>query len=895
MTDLQTRLAAALADRYRIERELGAGGMATVYLAADLKHDRMVAVKVLRPELAAVIGAERFLAEIKTTANLQHPHILPLFDSGAVAVETPTSQGPSHTSFLYYVMPYIDGESLRDRMSREKQLPIADGVRIAREVAGALDYAHRHGVIHRDIKPENILLHDGSALVADFGIALAASKAGGSRMTETGMSLGTPQYMSPEQAMGERDLDARTDVYGLGCVLYEMLAGEPPFTGPTAQAIVAKVMTEKPASILMRRDTVPPGVEQAVATALQKIPADRWPTAAAFSEALERPGTAAAGAPGVRSISGRRSAGAALPWAAALAVATIAAVWGWTRHGAVDPANVVRFVVQPPPGVHLALPILGTSATVALSPDGRRIVYSGNGPAGTQFYVQALDELHSRPLAGTTDARFPEFSPDGKWIAFVTSDDILKKMPADGGTITTICSAPSAYGVTWLSNAVLVFSRRNLAGSRGLWRVSVEGGEPVRFSSADTTSGERIQYTPRSVGDGKLVLYASLVGALTDAHIGVISVETGKSKIFKDLPGWFPLGVTGGQLLYVRTDGTLMAAAFDSRTLTTGPPVQIADSIVAANAIAAAALSASGTLVYVHGGSVRQLVSVDQAGNARALIDDKRPYGHPRYSPDGRRIALDVQRSQGADVWIYTVAAGTMQRLTTEGINDRPEWTPDGLKVLYSSNRNGGLYGLWMQLADGSAGADSVFRDANTIREGIVLPGGHDIIFREDTRENGRDILQLSLSKPGRPVPLLNSAADELMPRASPDGKWLAYVSDESGQYEVYLRPLAAGAGRIPVSTGGGIEPLWSPDGRTIYYRNGTRMVAAAVTTPALAVTGRRVLFDAPFDADPFHPNYDVSGDGKSFVMLKSADDDRQLVVVQNWARELQARTARKP
>jgi serine/threonine-protein kinase len=251
------RLAVALADRYRIERELGAGGMATVYLAHDLKHDRQVAIKVLRPELAAVIGAERFLSEIKTTANLQHPHILPLFDSGIAHATAagPETEPPSRRAaeFLFYVMPYIDGESLRDRLSREKQLPIADAIRIATEVASALDYAHRHNVIHRDIKPENILLHDGRALVADFGIALAASKAGGTRMTETGMSLGTPTYMSPEQAMGEREITARSDIYALGCVTYEMLLGEPPFTGPTAQAIVAKVMTAEPPMLTAQR------------------------------------------------------------------------------------------------------------------------------------------------------------------------------------------------------------------------------------------------------------------------------------------------------------------------------------------------------------------------------------------------------------------------------------------------------------------------------------------------------------------------------------------------------------------------------------------------------------------------------------------------------------------
>src|SRR3954451_14966718 len=291
------RLQSALADRYRIDGEIGAGGMATVYLAHDLRHDRKVALKLLRPELSAIIGAERFLAEIKLTANLQHPHILPLFDSG---------EADSH---LFYVMPFVEGESLRALLNREKQLPVAEAVRIAGEVASALDYAHRHGVVHRDIKPENILLHDGRALVADFGIALAASKAGGNRMTETGMSLGTPHYMSPEQAMGERDITARSDIYALGCVLYEMLTAEPPFEGATAQAIVARVLTESPRSLRPQRKSIPPHVEAAVMTALEKLPADRFESAKAFGEALVDPGYSG-GLTGTRTILSTAAPGA---------------------------------------------------------------------------------------------------------------------------------------------------------------------------------------------------------------------------------------------------------------------------------------------------------------------------------------------------------------------------------------------------------------------------------------------------------------------------------------------------------------------------------------------------------------------------------------------------------
>jgi serine/threonine protein kinase len=316
----QERLAIALADRYRIERELGAGGMATVYLAQDLKHDRHVALKVLKPELAAVIGASRFLVEIKTTANLQHPHILSLHDSGEV------------DGSVFYVMPYVDGESLRDRLNREKQLPIGDAVRIAGEAADALGYAHKQGVIHRDIKPENILLHGGHALVADFGIALAASKTAGNRMTETGMSLGTPTYMSPEQAMGERTVDARTDVYALGCVLYEMLTGEPPFTGPTAQSIVAKVLTDEPRPASELRRTVPPNVEGAIRTALEKLPADRFATMAEFAAALH-----ATGGP-VRAAALRRSGVSALT----LILLGVAALAGGMAIGRLLPLSLIH-------------------------------------------------------------------------------------------------------------------------------------------------------------------------------------------------------------------------------------------------------------------------------------------------------------------------------------------------------------------------------------------------------------------------------------------------------------------------------------------------------------------------------------------------------------------------
>ncbi|MEK6689543.1 MAG: protein kinase, partial [Gemmatimonadota bacterium] len=398
-----TRLSAAVADRYRIERELGQGGMATVYLAEDIKHDRKVALKVLRPELAAVIGADRFLAEIKTTAALQHPHILPLFDSGAA------------DGFLFYVMPFIEGETLRDRLNREKQLPIADAVRLTTEIAAALDYAHRRNVIHRDIKPENILLHDGSALVADFGIALAASKAGGTRMTETGMSLGTPHYMSPEQAMGEREITARSDVYALGCVLYEMLVGEPPFTGPTAQAIVAKVMTEKPAAPGQFRDTVPEYVDKVVLMALAKLPADRFASAAELSSALASGDGATGRGTRTSRVPVRRDT-TVLVGALAAAVIGFAGLAGWALTR--EPTGI-RDVGLPP-----TAPIT-SSGRFALAPDGSFIVYPVAQGEASQLWYRRLDGVEggeAHPIPGTEGAYAkPYISPDGQRVAFASA------------------------------------------------------------------------------------------------------------------------------------------------------------------------------------------------------------------------------------------------------------------------------------------------------------------------------------------------------------------------------------------------------------------------------------------------------------------------------------------
>ena len=418
MSDAITLLNAALEGRYAIERELGEGGMATVYLAEDIKHNRKVALKVLKPELAAVVGAERFLTEIKVTANLNHPHILPLHDSGEA------------DGFLFYVMPYLEGESLRDRIDREKQLPVDEAVRIATAVANALDHAHRHKVIHRDIKPANILLQDGEPVVADFGIALAVGAAGGTRLTETGLSLGTPFYMSPEQATGDQPVGASTDTYALGSVLYEMLVGEPPYPGTTAQAVLGKIIAGKPVSATEQRPAIPANVDAALRKALEKLPADRFTSAQDFMRALGdehfRYGEAVAGVAGA----------AAGPWnrlsiamTALAAVSTLTLGWSLLRPEPSGPVTRVSVLIEEDQSFHPNFGVLDLSA------DGSLMVYRGRGDKGQpQLWVRRWDALEATPIRNTDGAFSATISPDGREVAFGVARSI-RVVPLEGGGI----------------------------------------------------------------------------------------------------------------------------------------------------------------------------------------------------------------------------------------------------------------------------------------------------------------------------------------------------------------------------------------------------------------------------------------------------------------------------
>jgi eukaryotic-like serine/threonine-protein kinase len=877
MTETVSRLREALADRYRIERELGAGGMATVYLAQDLKHDRKVAIKVLKPELSAVIGAERFLREIKTIATLQHPHILGLIDSGEV------------NGTAYYVMPFVEGESLRDRLRREKQLPINDAVRIATEVASALDYAHRHGVIHRDIKPENVMLHDGSALVADFGIALAVSSAGGSsRMTETGMSLGTPHYMSPEQAMGEREITARSDVYALGAMTYEMLIGDPPFTGSTAQAIVAKVMTEKPAPLRRQRERVPDTVEDAVLTALEKLPADRFAGAKDFADALAGSGTVRMTSPRLRT---RRRLASTL--GAFAAGALLAGLGAWALRPAAKAEQVVRFALALPPNLS-PLPRTASGTTLAISPDGKLVVFVGDGDGIQRLYARPIDEAMPRVLPGTEGATQPFFSPDGRWIGF-WADGKLQRLPLDGRAPQPICDIPEPFGATWADGDHII-----MGSAAGLLVVPAGGGTPEPLTPADSTGRPRVETFPVALTGSDRVLYGSWgQGGLEGIRIAIVSLGS-RRKTVLDLPGIAPIGVAAGQLLFSRVDRSLWAAPFDAASARlSGSPVVVGSNMlfVGSRGGTKVALSASGSLVYLDANAREsQLVLAGQRVAPTPLEGPVRAYGFPRYSPDGSRIAVTIATDPRSDVWLLDLAAGTPVRLSTIGtVNERAEWTPDGQQVLFRSDA-GGKSAIWWRPTDLSGPAVKLLGGPPGIYfEAGVAPDGQSLVYQIDTA--GGDVEYRRLTGDTTPKPIAVSRYDENMPRLSPDGRWIAFVTNESGATQVVVQPFPGPGGRVQVSVNDGTEPVWSRDGRRLFYRGeGKFMAASIVTSPRFAVTGRTALFDDTYlrSAAP-HANYDVSPDGSRLLVLRPTNNTAQIVLVHGWSQELRTRLGGAP
>jgi serine/threonine protein kinase len=896
MSDPITRLNAALEGHYRIEREVGAGGMAIVFLAEDLKHERQVAIKVLKPEIADAVGADRFLAEIKTTANLQHPHILPLHDSGEAE------------GIVFYVMPYVEGESLRDRLTREHQLPVEEAVRLATEIADALDYAHRQGVVHRDIKPANILLHEGKPLVADFGIALATSAVGSGRLTETGLSLGTPVYMSPEQATGDQHVGAPSDTYSLGCVLYEMLVGEPPFAGATPAAILGKIVTGDAPSTAAQRKTVPPNVDAAIVRALEKVPADRFRSVADFGAALAdasfRYGPGGGPGTGVSDTWRKSTLGSAL----VAVVASVLAVTGWLRPE--PPQLVSRYPLAQSQQEEF---LSNHGPSLALSPDGARFAYTGTvGDTAPIVWLKEHDEAHARIIPGTEWVQQVFFFPDGDRLGFLTAEPgnrrAVRLVQLGNGEVVTL--ADSAFfrnGASASPEGGVYLS----APHRGLARLSESRGtfEPV----TTPVPPEYYHIFPEVLPNGRGLLFTVAFGSsdLEGAQVAVLDLESGERRVLVEDAVLGKYAATG-HLLFVRLDGTLWAAPFDESDLRlTGEAVPLLGGVLVGNVLGGEfgvdlALSETGTLVYTTretvDGEARTLQWVTRAGGAEDIDPTWREeFESVKLSPDGSRLAVTVGFGEETDVWIQDLEVGIHTPLTfTEGMNRRPQWMPDGTTVSYITDRgeNRDVYG---RRADGFGLAEPLFDRDIHVDEAVWSKDGQWLVYRTGISELDRDIYAWRVGTD--PASAITVSAipgvDEVSPTLSPDGRFIAYSSDERApgvQQDIWVRPFpSVEDGKWQISTEGGTEPLWAPNGAELFYvSGGPNLVSVPVqTTPTFRRGEESVLFPLdPYYGSALHRGYDVTADGQRFVMIREADADTgiEIIVVENFFEELRER-----
>jgi serine/threonine-protein kinase len=794
-------------------------------------------------------------------------------------------------------MPYVEGETLRARLERERQVSIADAVRIAREVAGALDYAHRHGVIHRDIKPENILLHDGQALVADFGIALAVQQAGGPRMTQTGLSLGTPQYMSPEQAMGERQIDARSDIYALGAVTYEMLAGDPPFTGSSVQAIVAKVISEKPTLLTTVRDTVPPGVQHAVLMALAKLPADRFATAADFATALASP-----------SFESRVSFSAAhatrapnrvvTALAAGLILASAIAAWGWLRPTA-HSERVTRVAMALRPGQELRPQFYGFAFD--LSPDGSRLAYVGRGPTigTTQIWIRPLDALEATPLANTTGAIGVQWSPDARSMLVTLQRQITSIVALEGGRVVTLRGALDAnfgadgrvYSVTQSERTILRQSVGGVADTVYKGDSTFAVTDPAGFPNGD---GVLFIRSPRGVDEG---LKAEMVA---------VSFKTGKTSVVG--PGVHARLLSSGLVVFSASDGNVYTAPFDQSGMRmTATPTLLATGALGANAARwypQISVSDDGTLAYLAGNLLRQRpVWLDANGHVARRLETEGDYWGFSLSPDGRRLAYALRtdnRTTGAsprgsgDVWVEELATHARTRLTTEWFNVRPSWSPDGKYVLFARVSGvAGRNGLWERRADASEPERLVLSQdqlGHTAGDGRWLPDHKTLIVRTFAERGSiSNLYWIALGGRDTAHAFETSPATKIAPWPSPDGTLIAYVSDETKSNELYVQRFPGTGERLLVSKGGGSAGHWSRDGRSLYYwdQRGKLIVASITSKPALAVTATREL-DAEVVPSGYSlssaATFDIAADGR-ILALEDVPGAFELVLVRGGLR----------
>jgi Tol biopolymer transport system component len=901
---------------YDVLALIGAGGMGEVYRAKDSRLHREVALKVL-PDLWASDPDRlaRFEREARLVASLNHPNIAAIHGLEDV----------DGTRIL--VLELVEGETLADRLARseDRALPntgsagvstpaitVEDALTIAIQIADALEAAHEKGVIHRDLKPANIkITPEGKVKVLDFGLAKALEGEGAAAdvsqsptlsfaATRMGVILGTAAYMSPEQAKG-RTVDKRTDIWAFGCVLYEMLAGRPAFPGDDVSEILASVLKSPPALDLLPAD-IHPKVRDVLGRCLEKDSKKRFrdigDVRCELEQVLADPrGTLIPPAAGGSQSPPRPM----LPWfvtaAVLAAIVAGAAVW-YLKPEVAEPAPIARFnYVLPQDQVFRST----GRPVVALSPDGRHFVYNTMGG----LYLRSMDAPNARLIPGTEEnLSNPFFSPDGQWIAFFSfADSQLKKVPIAGGTPVALGAATNPFDAIWEADNTIVFGQ-----PEGIMRVSANGGTPELLVA--TGKNEQV-HGPRMLPGGQWVLFTiSRSSGLTRWNVAEIvaqSLASGERKV---------LWRGGGDARYVPTghlvyslDDTLFALPFDlDRLEVTGGPVPMVAGLqrpispATSTATAHYGLSDRGTLIYVAGASVatqaRDLVWVDRQGAATPVLEQPAEYRIPRISPDGQRIAVVINEGGNEDIWIIEPDRGVRTRLTSDPAREiYPLWTRDSARITFTSSRGGAQTLYWMP-ADGSGTAEPLTKSGRNPGANSWSPDGKTLALHEGsiTGTGNYDLWTMTLGND--PAPFLATPFRERGAAFSPDGRWLAYSSDESGRDEVYVQPYPGPGGKVTISNGGGRSPLWSAGGRELLYRNGNRMMAvAAETSPRFHAGVPRLLFEgnfAPENSGAGANDYDVSADGQRFLMLRPVVSDTsgepprpQINIVLNWFEDL--------
>jgi serine/threonine-protein kinase len=899
---------------YAVTGKLGEGGMGVVYRATDSRLHREVALKVLPVSLARDPQfMARFEREAHVLASLNHPHIASIY-----GLEDSEGQRA-------LVMELVEGEDLAERLAHGP-LPLDETLRIARQLAEALEAAHDKGVIHRDLKPANIkITPDGNVKVLDFGLAKALLDVGASSSpdltrsptismaaTQAGMILGTAGYMSPEQARAQ-PADRRADVWSFGVILFEMLGGRRAFAGETISDTLAKVLERDPDWSTLPADT-PPALRRLLERCLVKNPRQRLQSIGdariAIEELLADPKLGR----GERKLEAPAAAPAwrrALPWAlvaAATVWAVVASVGALGRSAAPPAKPPLRMSVQV--GDDKLFSVLGAAAE--LSPDGKWVAYSTGEDAG-DLNLRSLDRLESTllvPGLATNGAYHPFFSPDSRWIGYVTPSE-LRKIPVTGGTSLALCAVNRSRGATWLPDDTIVFAD---SPSSGLSLVPGIGGEPKPLTTLDEAKKETTHRWPQALPGGKAVLFTSHDSQSTfdRATIEVVVVETGERKVVHR-GGSYARYTPSGHLVFVN-QSTLFSAPFDLERLELdGSPAPVLAGVESNPGEGGAQFSFSddGMMLYVEGSSSAEsyaVLAADRDGATSPLWPEPGTYVCPRFSPDGKWLAMTVMRADNWDIWTYDLERGVATRLTFDpALETEQVWSPDGEYLVYSSDAEG-IDNMYRKRADGSGEAERLFESKDAQWASSFSPDGRFLAYTQGSNNNDVGVLSLEGSEPARAEPFVATPFAETTPDFSPDGRYIAYASTESGRFEVYVRPFPAGKGKWQVSDAGGSYALWSGDGRELYWRTDEGVMVADVETDGATFrAGKpRQLFAGAFQggiggiavSGYSFPDYDVSADGRRFVVFPDPHKEGRgthphLILVTDWFEELRRTFAR--